>query len=257
MPIVANFVTGNSGSGIPLEAVNNVSIFAASQKLYLQWTDPEDVSISGIAVAEWSGTQVVRKAGSVPTSRRDGTLVLDSTVKNAYALNYFCDSGLVNGTTYYYRFFPYTTTHTYTDDAQEYEGTPYFIAPENATNISATVGSRRILLRWTDPNDIVSHDIVISAWSGTKVVYKTDGYPTNPDDGTLVINSKTKNAYKNTDLVINGLENNVTYYIALFPYSTDGCVNTSDANRASATPAYNIITTDPSQNGTLVYSGST
>lgn len=36
-------------------------------------------------------------------------------MRDAYKTSYFCDSGLSNGITYYYKFFPYTTNNAYTD----------------------------------------------------------------------------------------------------------------------------------------------
>lgn len=126
MPILSNFPGGAGGSGgLALAAVSNIKTLAASGKVYVKWTDPEDLIVAESPLAEWGGTLLVRKAGSMPTSRRDGTIVIDSKVRNQYQNSYFCDSGLSNETTYYYKFFPYTTTGTYTESADnEFTETP-------------------------------------------------------------------------------------------------------------------------------------
>lgn len=259
MPIISNFPTGSGGSGggLTLGAVSNIQTLVASEKVYIKWTDPEDIVLNGATLAGWAGTILVRKAGSVPSSRRDGTIVIDSTVRDAYSDTYFCDSGLSNDVTYYYKFFSYTTSNAYTDSEDNvFAATPTAIAPADVSGISTSYGNAKINLKWTDPDDTVTDGITVSKWAGTKVVYKTGSYPTSPDDGTLAINSTTKNGYQNTALTISGLTNGTTYYIALFPYSSDGAVNTNASNRITATPNRIAISTVPSQSGSLTYSGS-
>lgn len=91
MPILSNFPGGaGSGSGgLTLAAVTGITTQVASGKVYVKWTDPEDIIVSGAALATWGGTLLVRKAGSTPTSRRDGTIILDSKTRNAYKNTYF------------------------------------------------------------------------------------------------------------------------------------------------------------------------
>lgn len=90
MPILSNFPGGAGGSGgLALAAVSNIKTLAASGKVYVKWTDPEDLIVAESPLAEWGGTLLVRKAGSMPTSRRDGTIVIDSKVRNQYQNSYF------------------------------------------------------------------------------------------------------------------------------------------------------------------------
>ena len=108
MPILGNFPSGGGGGtgGLTLAAVTDIQTLAAAGKVYVKWTDPDDLVVAGSTLAAWGGTLLVRKAGSAPVSRRDGTVVLDSKTRNAYQNEYFCDSGLTDGVTYYYKFFP-------------------------------------------------------------------------------------------------------------------------------------------------------
>lgn len=61
------------------------------------------LKFSDSASTDWKMTKVIRKAGSEPTSIDDGTLILTNMTKDAYKNNLFIDSGLSNGTTYYYK----------------------------------------------------------------------------------------------------------------------------------------------------------
>ena len=107
--------TAGGGSGIALDDVSGASITLDKTTATIKWSDPPDVVIGGTTLSTWAGTLVVRKAGGAPSSRVDGTIVVDNTVRNAYASTGFVDSGLTYGTTYYYRFFPYNTQDLYTN----------------------------------------------------------------------------------------------------------------------------------------------
>lgn len=251
-------ISSAGGGGIALGAVTGLTTLTSSGKVYIKWTDPDNIEADGITRAEWAGTVLVRKAGSAPTNRKDGTIVLDSQTKNAYSGSYFCDSGLTDGTTYYYKLFPYTTTKLYTDSADNaFSATPNPVKVGNVSNISVTSGSELLQIKWTDPAaTVVSDGVTLATWASTKVVYKTGSYPTSPDDGTLAINSTTRNAYSTSAYTISGLTNGTTYYIALFPISTDGAITTDATNRITGVPNLIKITTVPSQSGTLTYTGS-
>lgn len=263
MPIISNFPTGggSGGGGLALGAVSNIVTVVSHGKAYFKWTDPSDLVVAESTLAAFAGTILVRKAGSAPVSRRDGTVVLDSKTRNAYQSEYFCDSGLTDGVTYYYKFFTYTTQNVYTDlDENLVTVTPVAVAPANVSGMSvAAAGNGKVILKWTDPENTTQDGITTTAWGGSKVVYKKGSKPTSVDDGTLVLNSTTKNAYKSTGLTISGLENGATYYFAVFPYGTDaygGAVNTNASNVISGIPNRLTIANVPSQSGTLTYTGS-
>ena len=261
MPIISNFPggSGSGGGGLALAAVSDIKVLTASGKVYVKWTDPEDMVVGDATLATWAGTLLVRKAGSMPTSRRDGTIVLDNKTRNQYQNTYFCDSGLTNGTKYFYKLFPYSTANTYTDSTDgEFFAVPDVVTVGNVSGKSATAGGNgKLNIRWTDPDaNVVNDGIVLSTWASTKVVYKTDGYPQNPEDGILAVNSTTRNAYATNGFAITGLTNGTTYYVSIFPVSTDGAVNTNSANRISGIPNRIIIDAAPVQSGTLTYNPS-
>lgn len=263
MPIISNFPggSGSGGGGLALAPVTDISTMAGSGEVYVKWNDPEDMVVAGATLAAWSGTLLVRKAGSMPHSRRDGTIVLDSKVRNQYSEDYFCDSGLTNGVTYYYKFFPYTTANAYTEnDSNGFSITPGAVYLDNVSNISVEeVGNGKLALKWTDPAaTIVQNGVTVATWDHTTVVVKTSGYAIDPNDADAVYtkNVTTRNEYSSNPLVISGLTNGVTYYIALFPITTDGAVTAGDANYITGIPNRLTIPTIPSQKGEVVYSGN-
>lgn len=263
MPIISIFPTGSGGSGggggIPLGAVSDIATVTSSGKVHIKWSDPEDIVVGEATLAKWAGTLLVRKEGSTPANRRDGDIVVDSKTRNAYKNQYYVDEGLTNGKDYYYKFFPYTTSNNYTEDIEnEFNASPNAVPPGDVSNLAVVSQlHERVSLTWTDPAEtIVQDDVTVSTWASTKVVYKTDSYPTSPDDGTLVINSVTWNAHESSPLEVTGLTNGTTYYFALFPISTDGAVNTNTVSRITATPNKTKISDVPSQNGVLTYTGA-
>ena len=263
MPIISTFPTGSGGSGggggIPLAPVTGVATLAASGKAYLKWTDSIDTVVGDATLAAWAGTLLVRKAGSVPANRRDGTVVVDNKTRDKYKSQYFCDSGLSDGVTYYYKFFPYSTTNTYADDpANEVTITPNPVPVDNVTGITVKAQlNGRVQLVWTDPAATkVTDGVTLATWASTKVVYKTGSYPTSPEDGTLALNSTTRNAHTSSPLEVIDLTNGTTYYFAFFPVTTEGAVNKSTTQRITATPNKTKITTVPSQSSTLTYDGT-
>lgn len=268
MPILSMFPggSGSGGGGLAAGAVTGITTLVSSGKVYVKWTDPDDIVVSDVTLATWGGTLLVRKAGSMPKNRRDGTVVLDSTSRDAYKSAYFCDSGLSDGTTYYYKFFPYTTTGTYTDSAEdEFGATPTAqvtgIDSWNVTEMSASseAGNGKMTVKWTDPaNTIVSDEVSLATWASTTIVVKTGDYATSKDDTDVVYKLKvaTHNQYSSTALTVTGLTNGTTYYISFFPETTDGGINTSTSQRTTGTANRITISTVPSQNGTLTYSGS-
>lgn len=268
MPILSNFPTGSGsgGGGLALAAVSNIKTLVASGKVYVSWTDPDDIVVAESVLAGWGGTLLVRKAGSAPTSRRDGTIVLDSQTRDAYSSSYFCDSGLTDGVTYYYKFFPYTTANAYTDSTDnEFNATPTAqvtgIDSWSVTAMSASseAGDGKMTVKWTDPAATITSDgVTLATWASTTIVVKAGSYATSKDDADAAYTLKvtTRNQYSSSALTITGLTNGTTYYISFFPETTDGGINTSTSQRTTGTANRITITSVPSQSGTLTYTGS-
>ena len=262
MPIIGNFPSGSGGSGgggLALAAVTDIKVLTAAGKVYIKWTDPDDLVVAGSTLASWGGTLLVRKAGSAPVSRRDGTVVLDSKTRNAYQSSYFCDSGLTDGVEYFYKFFPYTTGGSYTDSAEDaFSVTPNPVTLGNVSGMSAeAAGNGKLAIKWTDPvATVVSDGVTLATWEKTVVVVKAGSYATDPDDADAAFRKvvTTRNQYATSALTATGLTNGTEYFVTFFPMSTDGAVNKENANRTTGT-ANRLTLTVPTQSGTLTYNG--
>lgn len=76
-----------------------------------------------------------------------------------------------------------------------------------------------VKLKWTDPNDINTFEPLPVEWAGTVVVRNDNGAPLHPWDGTLIVDSTTRDEYKNDWLVDdNNIQRGATYYYGVFPY---------------------------------------
>ena len=58
MPILGNFPSGGGGGtgGLTLAAVTDIQTLAAAGKVYVKWTDPDDLVVAGSTLAAWGGT---------------------------------------------------------------------------------------------------------------------------------------------------------------------------------------------------------
>lgn len=117
------------------------------------------------------------------------------------------------------------------------------ITPKPTVNPQIENGNGKVIITWEDPTNTVIDGSTFSTWAGTKLVMKEDGYPTSPDDGTVLVDNTTRDKYKTTGFEKSGLTNDTVYYFALFPYSTDGVYNYDSGNRLLGEPTdFKIVT---------------
>ncbi len=110
------------------------------------------------------------------------------------------------------------------------------VTPKPVNNPAIENGNASVVITWEDPTNVVIDGATFSTWAGTKLVMKKTGYPASETDGTVLIDSTTRDAYKTTGYTVSGLTNGSTYYFALFPYSTDGVYNYDAGNRLLGEP---------------------
>lgn len=110
------------------------------------------------------------------------------------------------------------------------------ITPKPTVNPQIKNDDKKVIITWEDPTDTVIEGSTFSKWAGTKLVMKESGYPTSPDDGTVLVDNTTRDKYKTTGFEKSGLTNDKQYYFALFPYSTDGVYNYDSGNRLLGEP---------------------
>lgn len=117
-----------SGGGTTVGPVTGLTITPKNKKVQLKWSDPDETTFTGGKFGVWAGTVVVRKAGSTPVSTTDGTIVAASTTHNQYAETAFEDTGLANGTTYYYAVYAFSADGNASTPVTG-EATPAYVAP--------------------------------------------------------------------------------------------------------------------------------
>ncbi len=187
----------------------NVSSFVATAgdgQISLSWTNPS---------ADFAGVTILRKTGLYPANPTDGTIVY-----NGSGINYV-NTGLVNGTLYYYKAFSYDTVLNYSSGAQA-SATALDAAPPAAiTNLSATpVSARSISLSWTAVGDngnigtAASYDARYSLAAITAANFSTatqiNGEPTPKASGGA------------ESMIVTGLVGDKTYYFAIKAVDSSG-----------------------------------
>lgn len=90
---------GSTTNGTLAKQITNFYATIGDTKVVLTWSKPSD--------SNYSGVMIVRKTGGYPQRVLDGTKVYEGTGTS------FSDTGLTNGTQYYYRAFAYNSHHEY------------------------------------------------------------------------------------------------------------------------------------------------
>ena len=259
------------GGGVSIGDVTDTYISASKNVVTLKWGDPDDVVISGVTLAAWGGTKVMRKAGSAPGNKNDGTLVVDNKTRNAYKTTGYTDSGLEYGTTYFYRFFPYTDGNRYTD------GSTLNVTParEIIANVPAQSGSLtydgtaqtptwanydtdKMTLSVTAQTDAGTYTADFTpkdgyCWSDSSITAKTVNWTigkaslTKPEQsGTLTYNGQLKTAswdanYDSTKMTVSGnTGTNAGDYTATFAIIDKDNYQWSDGSTTDKTSTWTI-----------------
>jgi len=200
---------------VPPASVSDMQATSGDRSVTLTWVNP---------VTDFYQVKIVRKTDSYPTNFSDGTLIYDGPLATKV------NTGLTNGTTYYYAAFAYDNSRNYSalDDGSKITAVPADTTPPaSVTNMAATAGDTTVSLTWTKPGD--------ADLAGVKIVRKAGSYPTNYSDGDSVYNGLLT-TFNDTVLT-----NGTTYYYAAFAYDEVPNYSTlGSTSKVTATPIDNI-----------------
>lgn len=178
------------------------------------------------SVATTESTGVVKPDGTTITIDDDGTLHGANTYELPKATTEVLGGIKPDG----------KTTFVNEEGVLSAKGGGATITPKPTVNPQIKNDDKKVIITWQDPTNTVIEGSTFSTWAGTKLVMKESGYPTSPDDGTLLVDNTTRDKYKTAGFTKTGLTNDKKYYFALFPYSTDGVYNYDSGNRLLGEP---------------------
>lgn len=183
---------------------SNLSASAGDSQVGLNWNDSTELDLAGYSI--YRGTT---QGG--PYSKVNTALVVTSN---------YTDTGLTNGTTYYYVVTAVDNCANESGNSNEASATPAAVPPAAPTNLVATAGNTQVALDWDDNGepDLAGYNVYRST---------TQGGPYAQINGALVVASN----YTDT-----GLTNGVTYYYVVTAENTAG-QESGNSSEASATPA--------------------
>lgn len=101
---VENFHAG----GVPPANMQTATVQPGDGKVKITFKEPADTVIENQLICTVKGCRVMMKEDGYPENEKDGTLVVDNTELGKYASQAIEITGLENGKTYYFAFFPYS-----------------------------------------------------------------------------------------------------------------------------------------------------
>ena len=177
-------------------------------RVAFRWEDPEDIKTNEPVPATWAGTIVVRKEGSAPLHRWDGTLIVDSTERDYYKNKTLYDNNVEGDKIYYYGIFPYDTEGHYRWTKIIKIDTT--VTPESPIIESVVItGGVNATLTFAIPQD--------TNYQHCYIVYMKDEIPTSINDGDKVeIPDSSVTTFQVKDL-----EPESTYYFKIMTTNVD------------------------------------
>lgn len=198
---------------------------------------PDNTVIDGQTLCTVAGAIIRRKKDSAPTSEFDGEFVADidsdKVIKNSVIGH--------EDETMVYAAFPYTTQGVYNRNPAntcsvnlKYSEPVEPLGSFTYNALTYVDGHFEADLKFTHPGNKYTNGRLTAQLAGVMIRVRHDAYPTNENDGDLVVNyteglpKSTSGSLSATHHLVN-LEQNQKYYYAAFPYNTDNTY-TSDAS---------------------------
>jgi fibronectin type 3 domain-containing protein len=175
---------------------------AGNQSVSLSWTAPNN---GGAPITKYN---IYRGTSS------NGETLLTSVSGTSYT-----DTGLINGTTYYYEV---SAVNSVNEGARsnEQSATPTATAPGAPTSLSATAGNGSVSLAWTAPSNNGGASVTYKVYRGTSA---------GGESSTPVATGVASTSYNDT-----AVTNGITYYYYVTASNSSG--DSTPSNEVSATP---------------------
>lgn len=191
----------------------------------LKWKDPTDINTFEPVPIDWAGTVVVRNDNGAPLHPWDGTLIIDSTTRDAYQNDWLVDNNdIMRGNTYYYGIFPY---HIGLNDSnhpiKHYRWTKTIsiitgadLQPAKIKEI--VVNAVNVTIRYTIPT------LRNGSYTSITLVGKKNGTPMAEDDGEVIFALEDGS----TSTTIYALDEETRYFWVIFLTDEQGNTAISD-----------------------------
>lgn len=111
------FRRDDGGWGVPPQPAN-FTVHGGNGQAVLSWNVPENTTVEDQIICIAEGVKIQRSTDGYPKNENDGTTVVNTTELSGT----YTDSGLTNGTTYYYRAFPYSDHQVYSREKYKNKG---------------------------------------------------------------------------------------------------------------------------------------
>ena len=104
--------------------------------------------------------------------------------------------------------------------------------PPQKPDFKAVPGDKKVTVKWSIPESTTIEGQEVCRAKGIIVRRKTDGYPTDENDGTLIVSTDQISG----SVVDSDVTNKTTYYYRAFSYSDHNVINRNPAAESKATP---------------------
>jgi hypothetical protein len=169
----------------------NFTATAGNESIALSW--------SHASHPDYTNVLIRRDTSTYPAASTDGDPIYSGPATS------HTDSGLTNGTQYFYTAFSYDASFNVGAGINATATPADTTAPANVTSFAAAQGASGVInLSWTNPTDTDFVKVLIRR--------ATTGYPFYPTDGTTVYDDT------GTSTSDTGLTPGTTYYYTAFPY---------------------------------------
>lgn len=101
------------------------------------------------------------------------------------------------------------------------------LIPPPIENMSVVGANQTLIIKWSDPEDVIYQKIDLFKWEKTIVVIKRGSEPISIVDGDFFVENLERNKYSEVGYKLSGLENGVEYFVKPFVISTIKSINMS------------------------------